>query len=69
MAIWNTRKKTQPYENDKLGQYIRSNEPSVYEKYPQTLFPFSQNLPSPTKVLVRCCIICPKFNNKDIRTA
>ena len=69
MAIWYTQKKTRPYENAKLGRYIRSNEPSVYEKYLQTLFPFSQNLPSPTKVLVRCCIICPKFKNKDIRTA
>ena len=54
------------YENAKRGRHIRSNEPSVYEKYPQTSFPFLQNRSFLIKVLVRRCIICPKLRTKAL---
>ena len=40
---------THKVENTKRGWYIGSKKPFIYEKYPQTLFPFSSKPPLPYK--------------------
>ena len=57
------------YENAKGGEYIRSNEPSIYEKYPQTSFLFSRKPPLHYKSPGSPLYNMSKFKNKDIRTA
>ena len=57
------------YENAKRGRYVRSNEPSIYEKYPQTSFPFFAIPPLPYKSPGLPLYNMSKVENKDIRIA